>query len=54
MSIVRDVKANLHGTIFAYDCRMRFFIARCSRHGKIVYNFHDIRLVPMASIVVGF
>ena len=29
-------------------CRMR-----CSRHGKIVYDFHDIKL-PVATIVVGF
>ena len=48
------LKADLHGTTFAYDCRMRFFYsARCSRYGKIVYDFHDIKL-PTATIVVGF
>ena len=30
-----------------------FCSARCSRHGKIVYDFHDIKL-PVATIVVGF
>ena len=30
-----------------------FYSARCSRHGKIVYDFHDIKL-PVATIVVGF
>ena len=30
-----------------------FHSARCSRHGKIVYDFHDIKL-PVATIVVGF
>ena len=28
------VKADLDGTTFAYDCRMRFLSARCSRHAK--------------------
>ena len=36
-------------TIVACD----FYRARCSRHGKIVYDFHDIKL-PVATIVVGF
>ena len=36
-------------TIVACD----FCGARCLRHGKIVYNFHDIKL-PVATIVVGF
>ena len=36
-------------TIVACD----FCSARCSRHGKIVYDFHDIKL-PVATIVVGF
>ena len=27
--------------------------ARYSRHGKIVYNFHDIKL-PVATIVLSF
>ena len=36
-------------TIVACD----FYSARCSRHGKIVYDFHDIKL-PVATIVVGF
>ena len=36
-------------TIVACD----FYSARCSRYGKIVYNFHDIKL-PVATIVVGF
>ena len=36
-------------TIVACD----FYSARCSRHGKIVYNFHDIKL-PVATIVVRF
>ena len=36
-------------TIVACD----FYSARCSRHEKIVYNFHDIKL-PVATIVVGF
>ena len=30
-----------------------FCSGRCSRHGKIVYDFHDIKL-PVATIVVGF
>ena len=30
-----------------------FYSARCSRHGKIVYDFHDIKL-HVATIVVGF
>ena len=30
-----------------------FYSARCLRHGKIVYDFHDIEL-PVAKIVVGF
>ena len=36
-------------TIVACD----FYSARCSRHEKIVYDFHDIKL-PVATIVVGF
>ena len=36
-------------TIVACD----FCSARCSRHGKIVYDFYDIKL-PVATIVVGF
>ena len=36
-------------TIVACD----FCSARCSRHGKIAYDFHDIKL-PVATIVVGF
>ena len=36
-------------TIVACD----FCSARCSRHGKIVYDFHDIKL-PVATIVVEF
>ena len=36
-------------TIVACD----FCSARCSRHGKIVYDFHDTKL-PVATIVVGF
>ena len=36
-------------TIVACD----FCSARCSRHEKIVYDFHDIKL-PVATIVVGF
>ena len=36
-------------TIVACD----FYRARCSRHGKIVYDFHDIKL-PVATIVLGF
>ena len=36
-------------TIVACD----FCSARCSRHEKIVYDFHDIKL-PVAMIVVGF
>ena len=98
------LKADLHGTIFAYDCHMRFLwhallaswknrrrylryqiacrydcrrvlkadlrpiytvrflltivacdfcSARYWRHGKIVYDFYDIKL-PVATIVVGF
>ena len=48
------VGGDLHGTIFTYDCPVAcdFYSARCSRHGKIVYNFHDIKL-PVATIVVG-
>ena len=34
--------------IFAYGCRIRR-----SRHGKIVYNFPDIKL-PVATIAVRF
>ena len=51
----RCVKADLHGTIFAYDCHMHaFFVARAARvMDKIVYDFHDIEL-PVATIVVGF
>ena len=30
-----------------------FCSARSSRHGKIVYDFYDIKL-PVATIVVGF
>ena len=30
-----------------------FYSVRCSRHGKIVYDFHDIKL-PVATIVIGF
>ena len=30
-----------------------FYSARCSRHGKNGYDFHDIKL-PVATIVVGF
>ena len=36
-------------TIVACD----FCSARCSRHGKIVYDSHDIKL-PVATIDVGF
>ena len=36
-------------TIVACD----FYSARCSRHGKIVCDFHDIKL-PVATTVVGF
>ena len=36
-------------TIVACD----FCSARCSRHEKIAYDFHDIKL-PVATIVVGF
>ena len=36
-------------TIVACD----FCSARCSRHGKIVYDFYDIKL-PVATVVVGF
>ena len=36
-------------TIVACD----FYSAHCSRHGKIVYDFHDIKLL-VATIVVGF
>ena len=36
-------------TIVACD----FCSARCSRHEKIVYDFHDIKL-SVATIVVGF
>ena len=36
-------------TIVACD----FYSAHCSRHEKIVYDFHDIKL-PVATIVVGF
>ena len=46
LSSPASLKADLHGTIFTYDCR-------CSRHGKIVYDFHDIKL-PVATIVVRF
>ena len=47
------LKADLHSTIFAYDCRSDFYSARCSHHGKIIYDFHDIKL-PVATIVAGF
>ena len=30
-----------------------FDSVRCLRHGKAVYDFHDIKL-PVATIVVGF
>ena len=30
-----------------------FYSARCSRHGKIVYDFHDVKL-HVATIVLGF
>ena len=36
-------------TIVACD----FYSGHCARHGKIVYDFHDIKL-PVATIVVGF
>ena len=29
------------------------YSASCSHHGKIVYNFYDIKL-PVAMIVIGF
>ena len=51
-----QLKANLHSTIFAYNLiACNFNSTRCSRHGKIVYNFHNIKLpVHVATIVVGF
>ena len=49
-----STKANLRGTIFAYTTVACYFCsARCSRHARIVYNSHDLKL-SMATIVVGF
>ena len=50
--------ANPKGRFTRYDFCLRlshviFYSARCLRHAKIVYNFHDIKL-PVATIVVGF
>ena len=36
------LKADLHGTIFAYDCRMRFFIARAARVKEKSYTISSI------------
>ena len=46
------------GRFTRYDFCLRlshaiFYSARCSRHAKIVYNFHRIKL-PVDTIVVGF
>ena len=47
------LKADLHGTILLTIVACDFYSARCSCHGKIAYDFHDIKL-PVATIVVGF
>ena len=36
------LKADVHGTIFAYDCRMRFFVARAARVMKKSHTISTI------------
>ena len=46
-------KADLHGTIFAYDCRMRFLERALLASWKNRIQFPRYKL-PVATIVVGF